>query len=509
MLSFEEQLGIGVNSHKLPPLRYRNTLYLYGGRFFEIRGENRKAFAWYTKDILSDKFLKQFGFYLTDLKTTERLVAAYRVPGNEKKRRALKELIDKCYLQALLNSAKYGKKILTYLAEHPQQDLMAVKIGSEPNNKMLYMGEPSREVFLSALLYNWIVRGIAFTQIDYSRFFSKRGKIKPAYAWKQKSDSASSDDKALPISSDQYSNTLEGLFPDLQKFTPQAHLEKITKIARNVPDDAISCVIFKIPMDDSSQVGFSMRIDRKQAAFLNSSPWQALNTFCQTWASQDSDLDDIEKIWLELDIIEGIPRDPLVFFRSTDMAVIQRFISFFCAKDYSKKSLDIMKRCLSCLSEEIRLKHQGLLHARKANALRMYVEPYNEAALQRYLSAIRYPNDMEYQVLSLYSHLRELFDTIHFQVDIRNQLLPTVAFECKPEPGPTERWPQVIDYLKDQDLCTRQKQLNILQWPGVVTFAHADSGKKYQVTKYINHIKIDSGEDAGLKLKAYLAAQKN
>lgn len=166
-LSGKEYKG---NIQRSGQIRYRNTIYLYGGDFFRRMKDFDTAFEWYTKDIYFKELPELFGFYLTDMKTTERLICAYGIAKSRGGDEFLKKLITDCMYRISQNAAKYAETILDFIGTHPGIDLSLSRIPDNGRYK-LYAGEASREIFFLSLLYNNIVNGVSYEDIDYGNFF--------------------------------------------------------------------------------------------------------------------------------------------------------------------------------------------------------------------------------------------------------------------------------------------------------------------------------------------------
>ncbi len=151
-------------------LRYRNTIYLYGGMFFEKQKMYDRAIDWYLKDI-DDSELPDtsFGFFLTDMKTTERLISAYPLITDKKIKSNLKDTIHRCLVRIAKGATQHSHTILDFLKLHPSTDLRSESLYSK-GKRMLYAGEASREVYFISLLYNKFLLGIDYQNIDYARF---------------------------------------------------------------------------------------------------------------------------------------------------------------------------------------------------------------------------------------------------------------------------------------------------------------------------------------------------
>ena len=189
MRDFEQRHGLA--DAKMPlglrssgQLRYRNTLYLYGGSLLERMGRRDAARAWYLRDIDRPELSERISFYLTGFKTCERLLAAHRVAGfdcgNARVGHATtcrskdgastsRAQIDATLAASLMHLKRYAKQTLDFVAEHPELDRGSPKL--ELGDKtMLYAGEGAREPLLIALLYQNIVGQTPFSEIDYSIF---------------------------------------------------------------------------------------------------------------------------------------------------------------------------------------------------------------------------------------------------------------------------------------------------------------------------------------------------
>ena len=154
-------------------LRYRNTLYLYGGNLFERLGRHEEAVSWYLRDIDNHADLpRSLGFYMTAFKTCERLLSAYRIDRRHPRvRAALLALIHKALARSLDQTRKYAEETLATVDAHPNLDLSQPKL-ELGDQTVLYAGEASREPLLIALLYRNMVQDVPYGDTDYSLFAS-------------------------------------------------------------------------------------------------------------------------------------------------------------------------------------------------------------------------------------------------------------------------------------------------------------------------------------------------
>jgi hypothetical protein len=163
--------GMTLNVSRPGQVRYRNTVYLYGGNHLERIGEFDEAREWYLKDIDDTKLPENAGFYLTAFKTCERLLLGYRLtPSKEKPR--LRGLIDETLRATFKNLGTYARDILNAIDDNPGIDITSPRI--EPDGRMFLFGsEGVREPLLAALLYRNIVEGIPYADTDYALFQPK------------------------------------------------------------------------------------------------------------------------------------------------------------------------------------------------------------------------------------------------------------------------------------------------------------------------------------------------
>lgn len=173
--SFElEHRLVDVRGERVVPrnrgmIRYRNTLYLYGGEFFRRQGETDTAITWLLRDIEYDSLPEESVFYLTDMKSVERLLVAARLSAAVRER--LRPLVRRAALSVFHAAASYATDVLREVDRNPGVDLGAPRIQGA-TRPWLFAGEASREPFLFSLLYRWVMNGADLAFPDYRRFFA-------------------------------------------------------------------------------------------------------------------------------------------------------------------------------------------------------------------------------------------------------------------------------------------------------------------------------------------------
>ncbi len=178
MIAFEEKHafigkpGMALNMASPGQIRYRNTLYLYGGQHFERTGDTKTAIEWYLKDIDSADLPKEMGFYMTSFKTCERLLCAYRLV-DEKKKETLRVLIDNCVAKSLFMAKDYATTLLKILDDNPGVDLSIpkYKVG---DRTYFFGGESIREPLVIGALYREFVEGVPYAETDYGLLVDDR-----------------------------------------------------------------------------------------------------------------------------------------------------------------------------------------------------------------------------------------------------------------------------------------------------------------------------------------------
>jgi len=159
------------NKRRVEQIRYRNTIYLYGGMFFEKQKMYDRAIDWYLKDINNPELPdSSFGSFMTDMRTTERLISAYPLITNKEIQSNLKDLIHRCLFKITKGAAECGHFILDYLKSHPSTNLRNANLYLK-GRRLSYGREGSREVYFISLLYNKFILGVDYQDIDYARFF--------------------------------------------------------------------------------------------------------------------------------------------------------------------------------------------------------------------------------------------------------------------------------------------------------------------------------------------------
>jgi hypothetical protein len=177
MFLLEKKNNIDTNNkiHTMQ-IRYRNSLYLYGGNFFRRTGNYKKALEWYLKDIELEKNVEKPIFYQTRMRTIERLLCAYIVEE--------KINMDINYIKSLINEKLYllfqnistiCNELIRYIAIYPNLDLSDEKflfMNKKERDGLIkkYAAVGCREFFLLALLYNNIINKIDYKNIEYDRF---------------------------------------------------------------------------------------------------------------------------------------------------------------------------------------------------------------------------------------------------------------------------------------------------------------------------------------------------
>jgi hypothetical protein len=164
-----EDVPLGLKNPE--QLRYRNTLYLYGGNLLERAGRHEEAVSWYLREIDDHVDLpRSLGFYMTAFKTCERLLSAYRIDRRHPRVKAtLLALIHKALVRSFDQTRNYSEDTLATVDAHPNLDLSQPKL-ELGNRTVLYAGEASREPLLIALLYRKMVQDVPYRDTDYSLF---------------------------------------------------------------------------------------------------------------------------------------------------------------------------------------------------------------------------------------------------------------------------------------------------------------------------------------------------
>jgi hypothetical protein len=176
MLLLEKKSNIDTNKeiHWIQ-LRYRNTIYLYGGDFFRRIENYKKALEWYLKDIELEKRYTKAPICQTRMRTIERLLCAYIVGE--------KINMDTNYIKDIINEKLYllfqylslsSDELIDYIKKFgfdlSAEGLLFINEREKDILIRRYSAESSREFFLLALLYNNIINKIDYKDIEYNKF---------------------------------------------------------------------------------------------------------------------------------------------------------------------------------------------------------------------------------------------------------------------------------------------------------------------------------------------------
>jgi hypothetical protein len=172
MVDFERRHGLGqrpgmlLNVQRTDQLRYRNTVYLYGGNLLQRMRRPHEARAWYLRDIDSPDLPGAMRGALTSFKTCERLLSACEITP-EAERSSLVALIHRSLAAALKLTCTSARELIERIDRHPEADLRPawIELGGQ---RRLFGSEACREPLLAALLYQKMVRRVAYADTDYS-----------------------------------------------------------------------------------------------------------------------------------------------------------------------------------------------------------------------------------------------------------------------------------------------------------------------------------------------------
>ena len=174
MRAYVQDFGLTLCENIQIVIRCYNTLYFYGGTFFEKQGQYDRAVEWYLKDIYEPALPGLFDSrdHLKVLKIITRLISAYHlISSDQPMKRDLKNLIDRSFINSFTIMAAYAHRVFEAFQLHPESDVRKSNLVEADNKSLLYAGETSRDVYFCSLLYNKFVLGTDYGDIDYTRFF--------------------------------------------------------------------------------------------------------------------------------------------------------------------------------------------------------------------------------------------------------------------------------------------------------------------------------------------------
>ncbi|MFL5865796.1 MAG: hypothetical protein ACJ766_01695 [Thermoleophilaceae bacterium] len=200
--------------------------------------------------------------------------------------------------------------------------------------------------------------------------------------------------------------------------------------------------------------------------------WAGLIDLVSDWAAASSPLSgDVQDLWLEFDRAGAAP--PSVFVgltraggdRQLAFAALDRLVGH----DGWARFRPAAQRCFDGCSDGSHVSHVGLMLGRAAPFLRVNVARLEPEGLGDYLDRVGWPGRPA-EPVELMERLDPLADEVTICLDVGDELLPRLGFECRlvEQPPLERRWAELLGELVEAGWCTDEKRDALLGWPQLV-----------------------------------------
>jgi len=273
---------------------------------------------------------------------------------------------------------------------------------------------------------------------------------------------------------------------------------------------------------------------------LEQSEWKQVGNFVKSWADQKSILyDNVLGIWFEFDTASSISDTPIpsIFIQpnssyaiSGDAAsqhiwITKSALPLLLGRPLSKRVEKKVIECIKKLPLESSVFQVGTMLSRKDDEIRLVIKRIRIDQILPYLNSIGWIDDEKQGLTSLLEEIKNKATRIVLHISVGEKVNQKVGIECSFSPDRYHReqgWKNLLDYLREKDLCNQEKYSAILQFPGIEpqyqdeyfnsqkcipsvmisekTYSHA-------LIRYISHIKLVYEHNKKIEAKAYSAVR--
>lgn len=242
--------------------------------------------------------------------------------------------------------------------------------------------------------------------------------------------------------------------------------------------------------------------------------WQEFSHFLNEWCTKGSFFNvHIPEIFLELDLLPGNIRTPLVFLaintkiKPTDLEeIVERLIGH--------RHLGLAK-CIAALPAGAGIHFLGIPFSRNKHAIRINVKGLKHSEVLPTLLYLGWDaSAIQEDIWQAFQHT----DRVRVCLDLDENLLPNLGLECfwDDQPYLDNRWRYFLDFAQKQGLCLPDKAEAVLSWdesyfpkkgaPWPAPFWLASLKRKEHEFSHlktkVSHLKLSLGKERSLK--AYL-----
>ena len=250
---------------------------------------------------------------------------------------------------------------------------------------------------------------------------------------------------------------------------------------------------------------------------------QLLLKFLNSWVSGYLKYQPIKEIFLEMDVLSGEDKVPLLFF-SVDIekersdAFLLNILEETLGKN--RTFYPVLERCFKVCPENASVFFVGIQFSRGVDAIRINIRNLYPDQVISFLKDVGY----EYPTRNIEDWIDLVFsnsDRVRVCIDLGSSILPKIGFECfwDDQPSKDTRWRYVLDELVKRKVCLADKADALLAWEKVFfpdtkkhwpehLWIESLQRKEYEftyLTKKVSHLKLSLSPQKEPELKSYLA----
>ncbi|WP_126245617.1 prenyltransferase/squalene oxidase repeat-containing protein [Chitinophaga rhizosphaerae] len=256
----------------------------------------------------------------------------------------------------------------------------------------------------------------------------------------------------------------------------------------------------------------------------------ALLCFLETWADPSSSCHlNIAEVFLELDVLPGGIRTPLLFFElQQDMdsyrtkALCDSVIKGTLGSQ--QPFIPLLNKIVDACPGQAHVGYLGIQFSRDVEALRVNIKKLRLQEVIPFLQKIGY-RWCDPQLEQLVTFLFGNADRVTVCMDVGADLFPRLGFECfwNEPPDKTMCWQYFVDNLPAPGLAIAEKTAAVLNWdqeifPGqvqdwpeqlwIASLQQPETSFTY-IRQWISHLKVSYQPGKDLELKAYLGYESS
>jgi hypothetical protein len=242
--------------------------------------------------------------------------------------------------------------------------------------------------------------------------------------------------------------------------------------------------------------------------------WHDFSLFLEEWCTVGSYYNQyIPEIFLELDLLPGNIRTPLLFL-AVDPDISFSNVEMMVERLIGHRHLGLSK-CLLALPPRAKIHFIGIPFSRNKEHIRINIANLSYTEVLPMLAALGWgASSFDEEIWQAFQHT----DRVRVCVDMGQYLLPNLGLECiwDDQPAQDARWTHFLDYAEKQGLCLKNKAYAVVNWENsyfphlgtpwpapywLRSLTRGEHEFTYLKTK-VSHLKVSLGKERSLK--AYL-----